>query len=64
MDGDAERLGSRALRDLAELALDLECVGRFRDDESVTCAHDALRREDLPRPVGDVLARHLDQPER
>ena len=34
------------------------------DDEPVARADRALRREDLARAVGDVLARHLDQAER
>ena len=64
MDGDAERLHPGALRELAEPSLDLERVRRFRHHEAVARAHDALGGEDLPRTVGDVLARHLDQPER
>ena len=64
MDRDLERLDPGALRDRAELALDLERVRRVRDDDPVAGADRAADREDLPRAVGDVLARHLDQAER
>ena len=62
--GDAERLHARALRDRPKLALDLERVSRVGHDEAVTGADGAAVREDLARAVGDVLARHLHEPER
>ncbi len=64
MDRDLERLHPRALRDRAKLALDLERVRRVRDDDAVSGADRAAVREDLTRAVRDVLARHLDEPER
>ena len=64
VNADAERLRSGALRDRAQLPLDLERERGVRDDESVSPADGTAIAEDLPRTLGDVLARHLDEPER
>ena len=61
---DLERLHSRALRDRPELALDLERVRGVGDDDSGSFADVAACGEDLARAVRDVLACHLDEPER
>ena len=42
----------------------LERGRRLRDDDAVAGAGRALAGHDLARPVGDVLARHLDEAER
>ena len=51
-------------RQLAQPALDLQRNRLVGDDDAVAGANGALAGEDLARPVGDVLTRHLDEPER
>ena len=63
-DLDAVSLMTRARGKRAEPALDLDGGRRLRDDDSVTAARRALLRHHLARTVGDVLPRHLDEPER
>ncbi|MBW8742107.1 MAG: hypothetical protein JF623_05660, partial [Acidobacteria bacterium] len=63
-DLDAVRLRARARRERAEPALDVERRGSLRDDDPVAAAPRALLRHHFARPVGDVLARHLHEPER
>ena len=48
----------------AQPALDLHRHRLVGDDDAVALADGALAGQDLARPVGDVLARHLDEPER
>src|SRR5581483_3873442 len=60
-----ERLRARARRhERAQLALDLHRRRPLRDDDPVAAAGRALAGHHLARAVGDVLARHLDEPER
>ena len=61
---DAVHLAARALDQRAQPLLQLHRRRLLRDDDPVAGADRALLGEDLARPVGDVLARHLDQPER
>ena len=62
---DLERLGARLRRgERAQLALRIDDRRRLGDDDALAGAGRALTREDLARPVRDVLARHLDEPER
>ena len=49
---------------IGQPTLDLERGGRLGEDDPVAGAGRALLGQDLARPVGDVLARHLDEPER
>jgi hypothetical protein len=48
----------------AQLALEVDRGGRLETTMPVARTRRALLREDLARPVGDVLARHLDEAER
>src|SRR5581483_1361808 len=64
-DLDAKRLRARPRGDeTAQAALDVDGGGVLGDDDPVAPARRALLRHDLARPVGDVLARHLDEAER
>jgi len=62
----AERLhpALRVLRKVAELALHVDRCRVRGEDDAVPCTGRALLREDLARPVGHVLPRHLDEAER
>ena len=67
MDGDLVRLDPRsrpAGGERPQLPLDLERDGRVGDDDPVAGARRAASGHDLAGPVRDVLARHLDEPER
>ena len=61
---DPERLGAGAGGERAQPPLDVERGRRLGDDDAVARAGRALLGEDLARPVGDVLPRHLDEAER
>ena len=61
---DLERLVAGPGGQPAQLALDVDRHRRVGDDDAVALADGALARQDLARPVRDVLARHLDQAER
>ncbi len=61
---DAERLRPRAVAELTQLALGVDRCRAVGVDDAVARAGRALAGEDLARPVGDVLARHLDEAER
>ena len=61
---DAERLRPGAGREHPQPALDVHRERPLRDDDPVALAGGALARQDLARPVGDVLPRHLDEAER
>ena len=54
----------RARRQRAQVPFRVDRGRRLREDDAVAAADRALAREDLARPVGDVLARHLDEAER
>jgi hypothetical protein len=51
-------------RELAQLALDRDRDRLLGQDHALAIAGGARLREDLAHAVGDVLARHLDEPER
>ena len=55
---------SRAGGERANPPLDVDRGGRLGVDDPVAAAGRALPRHQLARPVGDVLARHLDEAER
>src|SRR5439155_13971673 len=61
---DPERLHARTARELAQPALGVDRRRLLGDDDAVAAARRTLTREDLARPLGDVLPRHLDQAER
>ena len=61
---DAESLAARAERKLTQAPLEIDGGRALRVDDAVTVADGAALGQDLARTVGDVLARHLHQPER
>ena len=61
---DPERLAARARGERAQPPLDVDSGRSLGVDDPVAAAGRAFARHDLARPVGDVLARHLDEPER
>ena len=63
VDADQMRL-PRLLGDVAELAQDLDRDGLGGANHALAVAGRALGGQDLADAVGDVLAGHLDQPER
>ena len=62
---DLERLRARLRRgERPQPPLGVDDRGRLGDDDALAGARRALAGEDLARAVRDVLARHLDEPER
>jgi hypothetical protein len=61
---DPECLGPRGRGERAQPPLDVDRGRRLGVDDPVAAAGRALARHHLARAVGDVLARHLDEPER